>query len=111
MGLAAGRLDRRVTIRRKSTAPDGHGGRTTVWADLVTVWAEVANQSGREAVLAGTLTGVSAFRVTMRWRGDVTVADQLRLDDGRDLNIRSAEDPDGRRDALVVFADTAAVEG
>ena len=110
MGLAAGRLNRRVTVRRKTLVPDGLGGRTTEWNSVVTLWAEVANQSGREAVLAGTLTGVSTFRVTIRWRGDITVADQLRLEDGRDLNIRSAEDPDGRRDALVIFADTAAVE-
>lgn len=109
--LAAGRLRNKVTIRRRVVADDGHGAQVTTWSDLASVFAEVINQSGREAVLTGTLTGVSTFRVTMRWRSDVTTADQLRLSDGGDLNIRSAEDPDGRREALVIYADTAAVEG
>ena len=107
--LAAGSLNRRVELRRKEMTSDGSGGRTTTWLTLTTVWAEVLSQNGREAVLAGTLTGVSAFRVRIRWRPDLTQSDQLRLD-GRDLNIRSLEDPDGRREQLVIFADTASAQ-
>lgn len=107
--LAAGALNRRIEIRRKSTTSDGHGGQDESWSLVDTVWAEAISQNGREAVLAGTLQGVSAWRIRIRWRSDMTQADQLSLD-GKTLNIRSIEDPDGRREQLVVFADTAAVE-
>ena len=100
----------RVTIRRANTVSDGFGGQVEVWSDLVTVWAEAISQNGREAVIAGALQGVSAWRITIRWRPDVLTSDQLRLR-GQDLNIRTAEDPDGRRDRLVIFADTASVLG
>jgi SPP1 family predicted phage head-tail adaptor len=109
MPLSAGRLRRRVTIRRKFTAPDGAGGQIETWQDAFTVWAEAISQNGREAVIAGALQGVASWRITMRWRADVGTADQLRLD-GKDLNIRACDDPDGRREQLVIFADTASVE-
>ena len=108
-GIAAGRLRQLVELRRKSEAPDGSGGRTTSWSTVATIPAEAISQNGREAVLAGTLAGVSSWKVTMRWREDISTVDQLRLD-GRDLNIRSVEDPDGRRAQLVIFADTGSAQ-
>lgn len=71
--------------------------------------AEVECLNGREALIAGALQGIASFQVTVRWRADVAVADQVRLADGRDLNIRSAEDIDGRREWLVIMADTGSV--
>ena len=109
MPLNAGDLNRRVTIRRATTVSDGHGGQVKTWTDIATVWAEAWSQNGREAVIAGALQGVSAWRFRVRWRGDVQAKDQLRYD-GRDLNIRTVEDPDGRRVQLMIFADTASAE-
>ena len=111
MTLASGRLRSRVTIRRLTIGDDGHGGPTRTWNTLATVAAEVISQNGREAVIAGALQGVSAYRVTIRWRADPPrAADQLRLDDGTDLNIRTCDDTDRRREQLVIFADTASAE-
>lgn len=106
MGLKAGALRHRVTIRRKNRTAKTGGGFDTAWADLVTVWAEVIGLNGREAVIAHALEGVSYYRVTFRWRTDITDADQLRYA-AQDLNIRSISDPDGRREQLLILADTA----
>ena len=38
----AGRLDRRITIQRATTAADGYGTPVETWADVATVWAHVS---------------------------------------------------------------------
>jgi SPP1 family predicted phage head-tail adaptor len=109
MSLAAGRLRDRIQLRRRSSEPDGDGGTIDNWGDHGTpIAAEVVSQDGREAVIASALQGVSVSRITIRYRPDVVTTDQLRvLGDDRDWNIRSAEDPDRRRERLVILADTA----
>lgn len=112
MSLAAGRLRDRVTIRRSTLAPDGHGGQVATWTDLAEdLPAEVVSQDGREAVIASALQGISTIRVTIRWRSGITSVDQMRVaGDARDWNVRSAEDPDRRRERLVILADTASAQ-
>jgi SPP1 family predicted phage head-tail adaptor len=106
MALAAGRLRQRVDIMRASKADNGKGGYVTTWAPVATaVPAEVVGLTGQEAVLEKVLTGVSVYRVTARWRSDLQPKDQLRFG-ALDLNIRSAIDPDGRRQQLVIVTDT-----
>lgn len=111
-GLASGRLNRRITLRRAKLVSDGRGAQTSTWEDLGTVWGEAISQNGREAVIAGALAGVSAWRVALRFSAltrSLTTDDQLVLD-GRELNIRAVEDPDGRREQIVIFADSASVQ-
>ncbi len=109
--MRAGRLRHAVTLRRARLVDDGRGAQQAVWEDVaVDVPAEIISQNGREAVIANALQGVSVFQISIRWRPDVSTSDQLRIADGRDLNIRSAEDPDGRRDRLVILADTGSVQ-
>uniref|UniRef100_UPI0035CBD592 phage head closure protein n=1 Tax=uncultured Sphingomonas sp. TaxID=158754 RepID=UPI0035CBD592 len=105
MSLSPGRLNQRVDIRKKTTVSNGKGGYTTSFPVLATVWAEVIGINGREALLEHVMQGVSFYRITIRWRDDVADTDQLGYG-AVDLNIRSAVDPDGRREALVILADT-----
>jgi SPP1 family predicted phage head-tail adaptor len=108
--LASGDLNRRVEIRRATMASDGHGGQITTWSTISTVRAAAYSQNGREGVISGALQGVAVYRLEMRWRADlVRTGDQLRMD-GRDYNVRTVADPDGRREKLVILADTAGVE-
>jgi SPP1 family predicted phage head-tail adaptor len=103
------RMNRRITIKRSVDVPDSHGGFDTTWQDVATVWAEVISQNGREAVIASALLGVSSYKITVRYGVAVNVADQIHYD-GKTLNIRSVDDPDGKRVGLVIFADTEAVQ-
>jgi SPP1 family predicted phage head-tail adaptor len=109
MGLAAGSLRQRVTIRRQQRAADGQGGYTTSWADVATIWAKVDGLDGRESVIGQTLTGISVYRVTVRYRADILPSDQLRYG-AIDLNIRSAIDPDGRRERTIITCDTGSAQ-
>ncbi len=111
MPLAAGRLRDQVTIRRASKVSDGRGGRIAIWGDVDTVAAEVVSQNGREAIIAGALQGVSVSKITIRYFPGILPTDQLRIDgDAREWNIRSADDPDRKREQLVILADTASAE-
>lgn len=112
MAVRAGRLRSRITILRQSKAPTGKGGFTATWTgDPKPIAAEVIAISGREDTIDHVLQGVSVYRITVRWRADLSVREQLRLADGRVLNIKSADDPDGRRRDLLIIADTVATTG
>ena len=105
MGLSS-RLRQRVTVRRMVRTPKPKGGFDEVWTDLKTIWAEVIGLNGREAIIGQALQGVSSYRVVVRFGADITDVDQLRFG-STDLNIKSISDPDGRREQLLILADTA----
>ena len=107
--MRAGDLNRRVTIRRQERAADGQGGYTTVWTDIATISAQVEGLAGRESIIGQTLTGISVYRVTARYRADILPSDQLRYG-SIGLNIRSATDPDGRRERIVIMCDTGSAQ-
>jgi len=107
--LRSGELNRRVSLSRIALADDGKGAQVETPTIFATVWAEAISQNGRESMLAGALQGISSWRIRIRWRADVTTDDQVTLD-GKLLNIRSVEDPTGRREQLVIFADSASVQ-
>lgn len=108
MGLAAGRLNQRITIRRLADVSDGKGGYVRGWTTIAAdVPAEVTGQSGREAVIANTLQGIAAFKIVTRYRADLRANDQV-LWNGQELNITAPpSDPHGRRQELWIFADTS----
>lgn len=104
--IAAGRLRQRIDLMRKTTEPNDTGGSTTTWTAIATsVPAEVLGLTGSESVQEKVLRGIRVFQVTLRSRTDLQPKDQLRFGTD-DLNIRSAIDPDGRRERLVIIADT-----
>lgn len=105
MALAAGRLRSRIAIERKQKLPDGQGGNRHKWIEIGKAWAEVLNQSGREALIAGAVQGLTTWKVTMRWRPDISAVDRL-IHQGAALNIKSIGDPDGRREALVMICES-----
>ena len=105
-GVLASRLRDRVDIMRATKADNGKGGYSTTWATVAAaVPAEVIGLTGTETVQEKVLRGIRVVKITLRWRSDLQPKDQLRLG-GEDVNIRSAIDPDGRRERLVIIADT-----
>ncbi|MEH3098871.1 phage head closure protein [Sphingomonas adhaesiva] len=111
MSLAAGRLRSRIDIRRVAEVDDGRGGSDLTVTPIATgVRAEVKALTGSEAVLEKVLQDVRVYRITIRWRGDVSAKDQIRYGT-EELNVRSAVDPDERREQLVIIADTRSTLG
>lgn len=109
MTLRAGLLRHRITIRRATQVQNAKGGYTSSWTTVATPKARLEGMGGRESMIASTLQGISAWRITIRWRAGILQSDQLVLPDGTELNVVSAADPDGKRERLVIMADTGSV--
>jgi len=80
MGLAAGKLDRRITIQRATIARDEYNNEVETWADLCTVWAGYVPVSDGEKFRAGERASEIGARFTIRYSSqvaDVTPKDQL----------------------------------
>jgi len=106
MGISAGRLRQRIDIMRLVENDTGLGGYVDVWTPIAAaVPAEVLGLTGTEAVREKVLRGIRVYQITTRYRDDLLPKDQLRFG-GEDLNVRSIVDPVGRRDRLVIVADT-----
>lgn len=95
-----------IVIKRPQQVSDGKGGYTSALVPVASCWAEVRAESGRERVIDEVLQGISVYRIRILWRGDIQTSDQIEYA-GQALNIRSADDPDGKRRELFIIADTA----
>ena len=97
------RFNRRISIEEPTRTANGAGGYTKGWAAITDgeVWAEMIPLRGGEALERQVLAATQLWKVTIRWRDDVTV-EQRVVFEGRPMNIRAAQDPDGRRFELVM---------
>jgi SPP1 family predicted phage head-tail adaptor len=103
--MRAGRLRERITIKRHSKVSDGKGAWTWGWSPIATgIPAEVLHQSGKEAVLNASMQGVTVYRITVRFREDVSRNDQV-IWRGQELNIRDLA-PNPKLTILEITADT-----
>lgn len=109
-GLSVRIARHRVDLVRTTRTPTGKGGNTVTVEDIATsIPAEVLGVTGSEAVREKLLGGIRVYRVTLRYREDVQLTDQLRLAGGQIVNIRSAVDEKGTRRELVIHADSEGV--
>lgn len=95
--MNAGKLRHRIVFRRQAQVPDGYGNTVGEWQDLITVWSNVRETTGREAVKAGAIennrTATIRIRSSTQSRG-VTEADQViaRGETWNILGIANADD-------------------
>lgn len=101
--MDAGKLDRRVTLQRKSAdADDGFQTVPGAWADLADVWAQFLPMSATERAQAGETAAYNKARIRIRkdssW-ADLNAKDGFVLA-GAEYNISGVTEPD--RGWLVV---------
>lgn len=89
MVFAVGQLDERVTIRRYTEANDTSAQPTQTFKVLATVFADVQEMSGQEAVFANQPIGLDPRVVTIRHFPGLTRLDKIVRKDGTVLNIKS----------------------
>ena len=108
MALRAGRLRQEVVLLREITTKNADGDAESAWTpEGGPIPAEVIGIALRETMIGQALQGNLAYKITIRWRDDITAADQLGYG-VRTLNITADPfDPDGRREQLVILASTA----
>lgn len=71
--MQAGKLDRRLTLRRNSPTVDEFGAEEPNWVDLATVWASREEVSDAEKVRAQQVGASITARFQVRW-SDVTAS-------------------------------------
>lgn len=113
MRLAAGTLDRRITIQRRTTTEDPlYGTPVETWSDFATVWANVQDMlpSRGEAIADGLSVGRRPCRIRIRYRADVTSDMRVRFGT-RTLRIVTMPAEIGRRDGLEFMAEELTTSG
>jgi SPP1 family predicted phage head-tail adaptor len=99
-------LKTRLTIQEPVRAPDGGGGFMTVWQNIAAepeVFAQVVQTSGNEALRAQQITAQALYRITLRYRADITPAHRM-TEGGSVYNIAALRDPDGAGEWLEITA-------
>lgn len=96
-----GQLRHRVTFKSPVSALDEGGGQSIVWQDGPTVWARITAQGGGEIVRAAEIVPAAGYRLTIRYRTDITAA--MRAGFGAKLlEIDAVYDPQGDQSFLYV---------
>ncbi|MGF7161282.1 SPP1 family predicted phage head-tail adaptor [Rhodoligotrophos appendicifer] len=78
--LAAGELDRRITIQRSAPVSNRFNEKVDVWSDLATVWAKKEDLSDRERIAAQEVSAEAMARFRIRWSArvaDVNAKDRI----------------------------------
>lgn len=73
----AGRKSHRVTFQTATVTDDGQGGRSEVYADAFSSWAEVIYLSGNELIAAQQMTAAAQIRIRMAFRATVSVKQRV----------------------------------
>lgn len=95
--MKAGRLDRRVTFRRKTTKPNEFGEEVETWCDWLTVWAGKTEPRGTETVDGGEVRAAHAdIWLRVRHMPDPPTPLDRMMIDGREYDIQAVREI-GRR--------------
>lgn len=105
MGIAAGRLNRRITIERASFTRNAAGEQVPSWATLAEVSAEVTPLSDGERIRAAEVSAEISMRFVIRWWpgvADVNPKDRVSYD-GRVFDLWGVKEL-GFREGLELTA-------
>lgn len=64
-------LNSRVTIQQRATGEDALGQPLQTWQTVATVWADVRNNSGMQAINAGAQLSTVRASIRVRRRADI----------------------------------------
>lgn len=103
--MRSGRMDRRLTLRRRTlAAPDANGQSVETFVEYATVWARKIEIGAREFFQAGTKDAQQTTRFEIRWRDDVAATDRVTCEEV-DYRLAAAPTEIGRRSGLLLFAE------
>lgn len=100
--MKAGQLDQRVTVERLEQGQDEIGQPYSTWTPVVTLWAAVEPQAGREFVAAGAAQSQLTTKIRIRYRPGIQSDDRV-IHNGKAMNIQSVIDYRSQRRELVLM--------
>ena len=75
--MRSGRLDRRLTLQRRTLTENDYGEPVETWTTLATVWAEKIPVRGSERYVAMQTVAEVDTRFKIRYRTDVSPLDRV----------------------------------
>lgn len=91
-GLAdIGQMTERLTVQSKTATSDTQGGRAEVWGTFATIWGWCQPMGGRELKQAQAVGSDVKWRVTVRYRADITPKMRLLWDAYQATVIKTLE--------------------
>ena len=100
--MSPGDLTQRVSVERRTTAPDELGQPVDTWIALATLWAAVEPVAGREFIAGGALQSQLTTKIRIRYLAGLTTADRV-IHGGRQYNILSVIDYRSARREIVLM--------
>jgi len=102
--MRAGKLDQRITIRRKTTTYNSYHEPIDSWSDVFTGWAEAITKGGKEFSEAQKQYGDAVVDFRLRYdvySAAVTENDQLTWN-GLTYHVLNAENVNGLRKEIML---------
>ena len=75
--MRAGGMKRRVTVQNYVSRQSPSGQVIKEWKDLCTVWADIADVSGKEIIASGAIMNQITTRIWIRYRPDILAGYRL----------------------------------
>lgn len=106
VGLAAGSLDRRISIQRAGVVENEHCDKVDGYTPLATVWASAKPGGGRERLVSAQAVAEAPMIFRIRWSrqvADVSTSDRVEYPagGGRLFDIVSVNEI-GRREGIEI---------
>lgn len=79
--IAAGQLKHRIRIQQRVNEQDDTGEVSQEWQDVATVWADIADISGREFLSADAQQNEVSTKITIRYLAGIEPAMRVRYGD------------------------------
>jgi len=115
MSVAAGDLNRRVTIQTRASNQDSFGAQSTAWSDLASVWASIEPLTGRELMNAQTISTEISHRITLRYQSAFanpkTVATLRAIYGARVFDIHASMNESENNERITLLAAEGLTDG
>lgn len=98
--IAAGTLDRKITIERATTTLDDAGTPSETWATVATLRAALTTNAADEAIAGSGAVATTTLTFTTRFFDGLTLADRVTYD-GTAYNLKEIIEI-GRRRGLTL---------
>lgn len=101
--MYAGKLNRRITVQKKTITYDSYNQPIETWKDTYTIWAEVLTSGGGEFYAAQKVNAETQAVFNVRYTKSIGVLDRINYDN-RIFEILSVNDVNAGRTELQISA-------
>jgi SPP1 family predicted phage head-tail adaptor len=101
--IAAGSLDRRITVLRRTVSRSGSGAELVSYVPVSKRWARVYERTAKESTQSGIKDAVVwDLKATIRYTEDIAAEDRVEFK-GVQFEIRGLREGEGRRESLDIY--------